>query len=791
MVKLTNKCRIKLHPTLPTTEVVESLNFLAFMMSPFTGIKADSTGVYYQETTTSSSTDEAGNTITNTSYNYQQVYDKETDTWAMPEFRDLILPEPCEISEASWIAQNLWTKPTMSYSTQFTVNGTTFNAAPSTTWLVWLKSTRTNEMFYTTPDNLVAYGGCLLSCNGKDVNMYDLIIPNASYSADPLVAVNIKVSGKAKFNLLFTRRGYNGYLLKSNRTYTIPFTCDTHYHAIPVVETALTDYLSYQVANDRLIIKTGIIPSDILDESFDITVQIARKRYDKLTDVTQTVALNDHTYTLKELAPQYKVNVIGNYYKDAGNGDSVESEMVQTEGKLVHGWITSSMIFTYFASMSGKALPITFLNMDLSALTSGSLDNLDTGAIGSILGGGTGIVMDCANKNYILPDWFTEYMNQELFSEDVLGRMYLSAVYDVDLIRRAYVTEWATKDSYEDVEEYVSAKLAPAAESAGVTLEEYVDAKIEEAYGMPIDLQRYCEMSFIDETVLDELNDLSARNPAIYDLIPSELGAMAGEALGGMSLVMQTLYTMETNTNPVKVSFRYIPPSFEKIFFLQNNGEDITESCVTSDTAEFNIESLYPDSSMTLDGKYYTISSYEPPANRYTPGTITISEGQDEVECHSGDTMIEMADGSYKRIDAIQLGDIVKTINGPEKVIYTDSDLNKVGKCYTDYYFDNSTALRIIKDHRVYNPKRHKYVHISELKIGDEIVANDGSRAKLIVKETVNEPINHYCLFTEKCSGYYANSVLCGSCFSNIKPIWLRKILIKLYMNFVYFIERR
>ena len=192
-----------------------------------------------------------------------------------------------------------------------------------------------------------------------------------------------------------------------------------------------------------------------------------------------------------------------------------------------------------------------------------------------------------------------------------------------------------------------------------------------------------------------------------------------------------------------------------------------------------------------IDGKYYTISSYEPPANRYTPGTVTISEGSEEVECHSGDTMIEMADGSYKRVDTIQLGDIVKTINGPEKVIYTDSDLNKVGKCYTDYYFDNSTALRIIKDHRVYNPKRNRYIHISELKIGDEIVANDGSRAKLIVKEIVNEPVNHYCLFTERCSGYYANGVLCGSCFSNIKPIWLRKILIKLYMNFVYFIERR
>ena len=784
MVKLTNKCRIKLHPTLPATEVVESLNFVAFMMSQFTGIKANSTGIYYQEAESS---------------NYQQVYDKETDTWTMPEFRDLLLPEPCEISEDSWIAQNLWTKPTMSYSTQFTVNGTTFNAAPSTTWLVWLKSAGIDEMFYTTPDNLVAYGGCLLLCNGKDVNMYDLIIPNASYSADPLVAVNIKVSGKAKFNLLFTRRGYNGYLLKSNRTYTIPFTCDTYYHAIPVDETVLTDYLSYEVANDRLIIKTGTIPSDILGESFDITVQIARKRYDKLTDITQIVALDDHTYTLKELAPQYKVNVIGDYYKDAGNGDSIESEMVQTEGKLVHGWITSSMIFTYFASMSGKALPITFLNMDLSALTSGSLDNLDTGAIGSILGGGTGTVMECANKNYILPDWFTEYMNQELFSEDVLGRMYLSAVYDVDLIRRAYVIDWASKDNYEDAEEYVSAKLAPAAANAGVTLEAYVDAKIEEAYGMPIDQQRYCKMSFIDETVLDELNDLNARNRAIYDLVPPELGAMAGEALEGMPVVMQTLYTMETNTNPVKVAFRYIPPSFEKIFLLQNNGSEITESCITSDDVDFNIESIYSDSSAMIDGKYYTISSYEPPANRYTPGTVTISEGQDQgggeggdqIECHSGDTMIEMADGSYKRVDAIQFGDIVKTINGPERVIYTDSDLNKIGKSYTDYYFDNSTALRIIRDHRVYNPKRNRYVHLSELKIGDEIVANDGSRAKLIVKETVNEPINHYCMFTEKCSGYYANGVLCGCCFSNIKPIWLRKILLKLYMNYVYFIERR
>jgi hypothetical protein len=155
------------------------------------------------------------------------------------------------------------------------------------------------------------------------------------------------------------------------------------------------------------------------------------------------------------------------------------------------------------------------------------------------------------------------------------------------------------------------------------------------------------------------------------------------------------------------------------------------------------------------------------------------------MACLSGDTTITLANGEKTRIDNIQVGDLVRTTKGIEKVIYSDAKLHKVADKYVKYVFDNGKEIKVIKDHRIYSLSRKAFVHFSSLKIGEPVLCEDGKIARLKTKQAFIEKINHYTLYTEDSNAYYANGFVSGNIFSNFKPAWLRRWGVKTYIALV------
>lgn len=146
--------------------------------------------------------------------------------------------------------------------------------------------------------------------------------------------------------------------------------------------------------------------------------------------------------------------------------------------------------------------------------------------------------------------------------------------------------------------------------------------------------------------------------------------------------------------------------------------------------------------------------------------------------CFTGDSLITMADGTQKRIDQIQRGDYVLSMdeNGefvPGYVYYSDSDANKTHTHYDRFVFSDGTEVKVVHRHRFYNMEEQKFVHLDAWYIGDHALKENGDIVELTEKhlrDYEGDPINHYTIFC-KHNIYFANGIMCGNRFS--EPVLL------------------
>lgn len=683
---------------------------------------------------------------------YILAYSAE-EGWLLPaiELRTLFVEKEQSVSDEfdNWLAINLWVKPTNMETIDFTVNGETFTAPKGVSWLVWSYGSLASAIFTFTLDDLVAYGQCIISYGEQDVNIHDLIIDGANYTIKPQIRIDIRTPTGVTANPLFAKRCMSGWVLYSNTIYTISLVCMPNHYAIPQKAIRLNDYVEYDLTADKLTISIGDIPDNFIGKDpLEIEIVTARKIYDKFVELTTVV--DSEKGKIVELAPQYKVNIEGSYYLERDNS-SVSTAATGYDSVPIYGLIAP------ISAMVGQ--------LPSQGVSDGSVINV------SLVLEPTGVDLNrvvIGNIIYIMDEWFLEYMNQELYPEDIIGQPIVVMDYDLNKIMNWYITQSA-KDANLSVPEYIAKLEAEIGAPEGS--DAYKNAIISEieAAGYFIERYRYLTITTVDEEMASSINRV---------LKTYKTNVYKGSIQISLSSISALLwYAVGTNNRVIKNTFSY-KPSREHLYTLYNGETLIQDDFVLSDTNEFTLTS----SGESLDGRRLVVDTYVPPVDRYTPGTLYVSV----QTCLAGDTLIEMADGSLKRIDQIQVGDEVKTVSGSERVVFSDSHAHKQKNKYTDYYFNDGTKLRIIKDHRVYSPKLRKFVHISTLNIGDEIVKNDGTKAALIDKKTVTgESIAHYTLFTENLNDYFANGVLCGNIFSNIRIGWIRKTLLKLYYKFV------
>lgn len=200
--------------------------------------------------------------------------------------------------------------------------------------------------------------------------------------------------------------------------------------------------------------------------------------------------------------------------------------------------------------------------------------------------------------------------------------------------------------------------------------------------------------------------------------------------------------------------------------------------------ADFDVSAITDHVYGYYDAETGEVVNKEPVGYEYYPAQTKEEDSilaiQVKPQCLSGDTLIETNQGLVY-INKINETELVNN----EKILYTDAKENKKASQYIIYQFSDGSILKIIRDHRIWSVKKKRFCHISTFKLGEYTINNKGEKIALISKTLKVEPIYHYTLFTENKNQYYANGILCGNIFSNIRINWLRKIMVKIYTNLI------
>lgn len=135
--------------------------------------------------------------------------------------------------------------------------------------------------------------------------------------------------------------------------------------------------------------------------------------------------------------------------------------------------------------------------------------------------------------------------------------------------------------------------------------------------------------------------------------------------------------------------------------------------------------------------------------------------------CLLAGTLITMADGSYKPIEEVAVGDLIKGYYGTEKVTRSHKDYPQTTDKWDEWIFEDNIVIKTAFRHRFYNVGKKKMVYLDEWNIGEIGLTEDGKCVKLLDHKEHNEVKTHYTIFTEN-NTYYADKLLSGNRYSKV-----------------------
>ena len=140
-------------------------------------------------------------------------------------------------------------------------------------------------------------------------------------------------------------------------------------------------------------------------------------------------------------------------------------------------------------------------------------------------------------------------------------------------------------------------------------------------------------------------------------------------------------------------------------------------------------------------------------------------------KCFVGDTLVTMADGTYKTIENIEVNDLVFTQNGNEKV---NEVVSPIHNNIIELSFSNGNSTKNTDDHPYYvidkgwcsmKPQLSTELYdvkCEQLEVGDIFIDDEDTQIELLNIEKVNGEFKTYTFSTDS-KTYYANKLLVHS----------------------------
>lgn len=151
-------------------------------------------------------------------------------------------------------------------------------------------------------------------------------------------------------------------------------------------------------------------------------------------------------------------------------------------------------------------------------------------------------------------------------------------------------------------------------------------------------------------------------------------------------------------------------------------------------------------------------------------GAITLT-GDAELQILSGTclnkgTLITMADGNYKPIEEIEVGDFVKGYDGKSlKVVKSQKGQKAFGEDRDIWKFENGYEVITTFRHRFYNIEHQRMMYLNEWKIGEHAYSEKGEKVALLEHIHEDTPCMHFSLWCEE-QNYFAGGLLAGNRFT-------------------------
>lgn len=153
-------------------------------------------------------------------------------------------------------------------------------------------------------------------------------------------------------------------------------------------------------------------------------------------------------------------------------------------------------------------------------------------------------------------------------------------------------------------------------------------------------------------------------------------------------------------------------------------------------------------------------------------GCLIYAYSTPSAECLGYYTQVEMADGTFKNLGDIEVGDEVLSIDFntmklvSRKVIYSGRDEPDYDQWivpfYTQNIYEDGTVVNQCMRHRLYNLEEKCYKHLYDWSLGMHGYKRDGSNPRLLAQKIINEPMHYARITLEDSNNWFAEGMSTG-----------------------------
>jgi hypothetical protein len=236
-----------------------------------------------------------------------------------------------------------------------------------------------------------------------------------------------------------------------------------------------------------------------------------------------------------------------------------------------------------------------------------------------------------------------------------------------------------------------------------------------------------------------------------------------------------TNVSIDFNTRVATVDFTSTVSQAESatIFFEWSGGASFAGPHTLTVNPGSNI---YTSPALSLAGSGNDLTTEITIASGVNACTSNIYTGVWSVICLVEGTMITMADGSYKAVEDVGYNDLIRVWNFDlgefSEALPVFVKREETHGEHNRFTFSDGTVLRTV-GHHVFNKQAGEFTMLvrDTTPVGTITVNEQGEEVTLISKETIQESVRFYNVWTQYHLNLFADSILTSNRFNNIYPI--------------------